>query len=68
MTVILVSHRIGFARMADRICYMKYGEIVEAGNHESLIKQRENYYKMFRAQAQWYDMEDYDDSMPTFET
>ena len=67
-TVILVSHRIGFARMADVICYMKNGEIVEEGNHESLMNRRENYYELFRTQAQWYDMEDYDEPVPTFES
>lgn len=67
-TVILVSHRIGFARMADVICYMKNGEIVETGNHESLMNRRENYYELFRTQAQWYDMEDYDEPVPIFES
>lgn len=67
-TVVLVSHRIGFARMADVICYMKNGEIVETGNHESLMRRRENYYELFRAQAQWYDMEDYNEPVPTFES
>ena len=54
--------------MADVICYMKNGEIVETGNHESLMNRRENYYELFRTQAQWYDMEDYDEPVPTFES
>lgn len=59
-TVILVSHRIGFARMADTICYMKDGEIVEMGSHEELMGRKGEYCSLFQAQAQWYDMGDYD--------
>lgn len=54
-TAILVSHRIGFARLADRILVLSNGELVEDGNHEELIKQDGVYAKLFHEQAQWYD-------------
>ena len=57
-TVILVSHRIGFARIADTICYMEDGRILESGSHDSLMSQQGRYYRLFRTQAQWYEGRD----------
>ncbi len=54
-TAILVSHRIGFARLAQRIIVMKDGEIIEDGTHQSLICLNGEYKKMLDEQAQWYD-------------
>lgn len=54
-TAILVSHRIGFARLADRILVLSHGELVEDGTHETLIKQNGVYAKFFHEQAKWYD-------------
>ncbi len=54
-TAILVSHRIGFARLADRILVLSNGELVEDGSHEKLMKQAGLYAKLFHEQAQWYD-------------
>ncbi|MGO4374102.1 ATP-binding cassette domain-containing protein, partial [Paenibacillus sp. MCAF20] len=36
-TVLFVSHRLGWARYADRIVVLKGGEIVEEGDHGSLM-------------------------------
>lgn len=58
-TVILVSHRIGLARIADTICYLEDGQILEKGSHDSLISQKGRYYNLFMAQSQWYDWGDY---------
>jgi len=54
-TAILISHRIGFARLADRIIVMKNGTIVEDGKHEDLLKLNGEYKRMFDNQARWYD-------------
>ncbi|MDQ1913434.1 ABC transporter ATP-binding protein [Paenibacillus sp. GD4] len=56
-TSILVSHRIGFARLADRILVMDNGSIVEDGTHEELMRKNSLYAHLFREQAQWYDQE-----------
>ncbi len=56
-TSILVSHRIGFARLADRILVMDNGSIVEDGTHEELMRKNRLYAHLFREQAQWYDQE-----------
>lgn len=54
-TAILISHRMGFARLADRIFVMQMGKIVEEGTHNELIEKKGIYYNMFMQQAMWYD-------------
>ena len=54
-TTILVTHRLGSARLADRILVMRDGRIVEDGTHERLLERGELYYEMFSAQAAWYE-------------
>ncbi|XEC96160.1 ABC transporter ATP-binding protein [Paenibacillus tarimensis] len=53
-TVLFISHRLGWARFADRIIVLKNGQIVEEGTHERLLADDGEYAAMFRAQAQWY--------------
>lgn len=52
---LVVTHRIGSARLADRIIVMDSGEIVDAGTHEELISRPGQYARMWEAQAQWYE-------------
>lgn len=55
-SVLLVSHRMGICRRCDKIIVLKEGEIVQEGKHKELLKDRENeYYKLWNAQAQYYD-------------
>lgn len=54
-TAILVTHRLGSARLADRILVMRDGRIVEDGTHERLLERRGLYHEMFTAQAAWYE-------------
>ena len=53
-TSIIITHRIGSARIADKIIVMDKGTIVGYGNHEELIKENKLYRTMFNSQAQWY--------------
>jgi ATP-binding cassette subfamily B protein len=53
-TGILISHRIGFARLADRVAVLDEGRLVEFGTHEELMDRRGMYYKLFSSQAEWY--------------
>jgi len=53
-TALLISHRIGFARLSDRICIMKGGAIVEDGTHDVLMAQKGHYYELFTAQQALY--------------
>lgn len=54
-TALLISHRIGFARMADRILFMENGEILEDGTHDQLLAKKGQYYELFEAQKELYD-------------
>lgn len=53
-TALLISHRIGFARMSSRICIMDGGRIIESGTHEELLKLKGKYYELFTSQEQLY--------------
>ena len=50
----LISHRIGSARLADRILVVDSGRIVEDGTHEALLAKDGLYARFFQAQAHWY--------------
>ena len=54
-TAILISHRIGFARLADRIILMENGRIIESGSHEELLSANGKYAKMFNEQKSLYE-------------
>ncbi len=53
-TVVLVSHRFSTVRMADLICVIEDGRIIEYGSHEDLIKLNGKYRQMYDAQAERY--------------
>lgn len=55
-TAILISHRVGFARMADRIIVLDKGRLAESGSHEELMEKNGIYAGFFRTQAEWYDV------------
>lgn len=53
-TSIIVTHRLGSAKIADKIVVLDKGEIVECGTHEELIKNKGKYEEMFNSQKKWY--------------
>ncbi|AUS95744.1 hypothetical protein CDQ84_01350 [Clostridium thermosuccinogenes] len=53
-TAILISHRIGFARLADRIIMIRDGRIIEQGSHDELLKKQGYYAELFEAQKNLY--------------
>ena len=53
-SALLISHRFSTVLMADLICVMEEGCIVEQGSHRELIRQNNRYARMFEMQAQHY--------------
>jgi ATP-binding cassette subfamily B protein len=53
-TTIFVSHRLSSATTASKIIVLEYGEIVEIGRHEELMKNKGRYYELFSTQAKRY--------------
>lgn len=54
-TVIIVTHRISIASLADRIIVFADGKILEDGTHQSLIESDGEYSRLFVSQARWYN-------------
>lgn len=51
-TAIVIAHRLSTIRKADQIVVLKSGQIVELGNHESLVNIPGGYYaSLVKAQA-----------------
>ncbi len=53
-TCIIITHRLGLARIADRILVLKEGKIVENGSHAELLARKGEYSRMWEAQAGGY--------------
>lgn len=53
-TAVLVSHRLGSARLCDRVLVLKGGRLVEQGSHAELVSRGGEYARMWALQAQWY--------------
>ncbi len=52
--IILVSHRLASAKMADRILVLDGGTLAQDGTHEGLMQAEGIYREMFERQAGWY--------------
>jgi ATP-binding cassette subfamily B protein len=49
-TCFVIAHRLSTIRSADNILVLDKGEVVEQGNHESLMALKGHYYKLYNAQ------------------
>jgi len=45
--IFIVAHRLATVRQANRICFMKDGEILEVGPHDELVKIEGGHYRNF---------------------
>ena len=53
-TAVVITHRLGSARFADRIIVLKEGQIIQDGTHNDLLKLEGEYSRMWNLQAQNY--------------
>lgn len=53
-TAVIITHRLGAVKIADRIVLLRDGEIKEQGTHQELIETDGLYSEMFMAQSKWY--------------
>jgi len=54
-TAIIVTHRLGSTKIADRVIVMDKGKIINIGSHDELLQKCNLYSEMFNAQAVWYE-------------
>lgn len=57
-TTIIVTHRLGLAKIAERVVVMASGCIMDIGTHDELMIRCDLYKKMFQSQAEWYKPSD----------
>ena len=56
-TMVIITHRLGSIRNADKILVLKNGSLVEEGSHDRLMSIEGGVYKsMYQTQAAWYNM------------
>lgn len=53
-TSVIITHRLGSARIADRIVVMDGGRILDMGSHDELLGRGGKYSEMYNTQARWY--------------
>lgn len=53
-SAVLISHRFSTVRMADRILFLEYGQMLEYGSHAELIEKNGKYAELFHLQAKGY--------------
>ena len=46
-TVFVIAHRLSTVRNADAIMVLDHGQIIERGDHQSLIAQKGTYYRLY---------------------
>ena len=49
-TIIIIAHRLSTITGADKIILLDKGNIIESGDHKSLINQKGKYFEMFKKQ------------------
>ena len=53
-TSILITHRIGSAKLAERILVLREGAIIEEGSHQELMNIDGEYKRLYEEQSKWY--------------
>ena len=53
-TSVIISHRVGICRGADKIIVIEDGKMAECGRHEELLEKQGEYARIWQEQAKWY--------------
>ena len=53
-TAIIVTHRLGSTKIADRVIVMDKGKVAAIGSHDELMRECKLYRTMYNSQAEWY--------------
>ena len=56
-TAIIIAHRLSTIVDSDRILLMENGEIVEDGNHVTLMKKKQKYFNLYMSQFKELDID-----------
>lgn len=56
-TVVVIAHRLSTIRNADQIVVLHQGQIVEVGNHETLMERKGYYYELVESQSDYIEKE-----------
>ena len=51
-TVFVIAHRLSTVRNAQAILVLEQGQIIERGNHETLLTQKGKYYQLYTGQSE----------------
>lgn len=54
-SALLITHRLGAARLADEILVLADGHVAEQGSHEELVARQGKYACMYEGQKGWYE-------------
>jgi ATP-binding cassette subfamily B protein len=53
---IIITHRMGAAKVADEILVLQNGDVIEKGKHDQLMNLENGVYReMYESQRQWYE-------------
>lgn len=52
---ILISHRLGFAKIVDHIIVFSNGTVLEQGDFVNLMNKQGLFYQMYQEQRSWYE-------------
>lgn len=52
-TAVIITHRLGAVRLADRVLVLKEGRIVDIGTHDRLLDESQYYRRLWTAQSRY---------------
>lgn len=53
-TTVIVTHRVGICKYADKILFMDQGRLIGSGTHKELLLSNAQYASLFNRQSKWY--------------